>query len=357
MTIQLERDIREGRLGIAVGDDGNAYTYQRTSWYAVDLEPVKRGEVTELPPAYLARDDGRRLIYPGRAHTFFGPSESLKSWAALLACKSVLELQRTAIYVDFEDAATSFVDRCRTLGIPDAAIGTRLAYVRPEDPLVTFDRQGKMVPGNAKLDLDEVRMALAPALIVLDGVTEAYALHGWNPNAADDAARYQALLLRRPGTATLEIDHTPHGIDRQIGSQHKRAGLDGAAYGFKAKTNGGRGGSSSAEITVAKDRHGMIREWAVRGAVGTFHLDPDVAEIRAPTYAEAMGRDVELFRAVCEWIGANPGESTNAVKNAIPGRAYGISEALAVLEPEGYVRHTPGPRNSKLWELVKPYTS
>jgi hypothetical protein len=102
---QWERDLDEGRM--RVNDDGEFY--EVTSWAAKDLEPYKRGEQVIEPPAYLTRSDGKALLYPGRPHVFYGESESLKSWAALAACQSVLEAGLTALYIDFEGAEASFV--------------------------------------------------------------------------------------------------------------------------------------------------------------------------------------------------------------------------------------------------------
>ena len=61
----LERDIEAGRARI--GPDGEPYMV--TSWATVDLEVVKSGE-PRPGTEYLARTDGRCLIYAGLPHTF-----------------------------------------------------------------------------------------------------------------------------------------------------------------------------------------------------------------------------------------------------------------------------------------------
>src|SRR6266545_1030187 len=228
----LERDIA---TGVARMNPQTGQPYVTTSWSVVDLEPYKRGEIVITPPMFLNRTDGKALIYPKRPHVFFGESESLKSWAALLACRSVVAAGYNAVYVDMEDSEPSFVAKCRTVGIPEGAIGGALSYIRPIESLA----------GDAREDfwlyaLDQVN----PALVVLDGVTELYDLQGWDINKATDAAAFHKLFaFARAGVASIAIDHTSKDAGRGVlGSQHKRAGLDGAEYEFKYRTRGGRGG-------------------------------------------------------------------------------------------------------------------
>jgi len=110
MISDIEGDVASGRVLV---DPSSGKVYMVSTWAEVDLEPFKRGESIVDPPAFLPRSDGNCLIYPGRAHSFFGPAESLKSWAALYACKSVLDTGLTALYIDFEDDAISFVEQAR----------------------------------------------------------------------------------------------------------------------------------------------------------------------------------------------------------------------------------------------------
>ena len=257
----LEKAFEEGVVSVPEFSDP-------TSWRFVDLEPVKQGRGTP-PPLYLARTDGLPLLYPGRAHVFEGPSETLKSWAAVLACRSVLEAEGRALYVDFEDCAETFVERARIVGIPEDAIGTSVRYMRPDESALTM---------RAEADVTTALDEFAPDLVVLDGVTEAYAMHGWDIHTAEDAARWQHLVrrtVRASGATSVEVDRT--GRDETggtAGAPHRRAGLDGAAFAFSEGGPAARGVPGYAYLKVTKDRYGHIRPHAVNDEIGVLHVDP-----------------------------------------------------------------------------------
>ncbi len=341
---KFERDLHERRIGF------NATTgesHPPTTWLVIDLEPIKSGAVTMPEPEFLTRTDGRALIYAGLPHVFYGPSESLKSWAAMLACRSFTESGRTALYVDFEGNEASFVARARIVGAPDEDIGRTLRYIRPSEPL-----KGSV---NAGADLASELADLNPSLVVLDGVSECYSLHGWDINSATDAAAFQKLFrpLNSNGAATILIDHSGKDASKGVvGSQHKRAGLDGAEYEFKPVRREGRGGHSKAAIRVTKDRYGAVREFAPKGEVGRIHV-ADRVWIDSPTYTETFGPDEALATALIDWISSNPGQSTNAIRSAVPGGSTAIIRTLETLEAEHRLRHADGPRGSKLWFVAQ----
>ena len=205
--------IESGRLAEAQYVEG-------TSWAHIDLEPYKRGEQVIAPPAFM-RVGERALLYPGRPHVFFGESESLKSWAAILACREVTAEGYSALYVDFEGTEASFVERCRTARIPEAVIGGALRYAHPTEPLLGSGPRTTLARSQWVEEVGGIT-----GLVVFDGVSECYALHDWNINSAEDAARFQH-AFRIEGPASIAIDHTAKEAGRGIlGSQHKRAGLD-----------------------------------------------------------------------------------------------------------------------------------
>jgi hypothetical protein len=327
---ELERDVG---TGVARYDAANDRFYRTTSWAAVDLEPYKRGEQVIEPPRFLRREDGKALIYPGRPHVFFGESESLKSWAALLACRSVVDEGLRAVYVDLEGSEASFVERCRVVGIADGYVGDGLKYIRPTEPL----------EGDARSDfwLHELDV-FNPTLIVLDGVTELYALQGWDVNKATDAALFQkTFAFHRAGVASIAIDHTSKDASRgQLGSQHKRAGLDGAEYEFKPLVRKGRGGESIASVTVRKDRHGYVRAWASATApLGKLHVGvpdgPSRVVLTKPSLGDLMDPKSDAQDRALEAIRANPGASKRKVKEAAGLGDDQTGEALSALEMLG----------------------
>ncbi len=341
---KLEQDLDAGRVRMAPGGE----PYKVTSWAAVDLDKVKHGD-PRPGTEFLARTDGKCLVYAGLPHTFYGESESLKSWAALLACKSFIETGFASLYVDFEGDEWTIVERARVVGIPEGAIGRTLRYIRPTEPL-----KGN---ANALSDLLIEETELRPSLVVLDGVSEAYALHNWDINKATDAAEFQKLFGRfADGTATVAIDHTGKDASRGVvGSQHKRAGLNGAEYLFTPTRREGRGGHSTATIKVTKDRHGYVREFAPKGTIGILHVESDHeggdhVYIEAPSYVESLGVDETLARALLDLITAKPGLSTTAIEKTKPGGGVtAVRDELRMLEADGKVRSEDGPRRSKLW--------
>jgi hypothetical protein len=331
-------------------DDGTArhnpstdQIYRTTSWASVDLEPYKRGEQVIAPPLFLHRDDGKALIYPGRPHVFFGESESLKTWAALMACKSVVVAGFKAVYVDLEGSEASFVERAKITGIADNLIGDTLHYVRPIEAL----------KGDAQVDFWHHEMdVFEPTLVVLDGVTELYSLQGWDINKATDAALFQkTFAFHKGGTASIAIDHTAKDAGRgSLGSQHKRAGLDGAEYLFEPVTRGGRGGMSVAKVRVTKDRHGFIRQWA-SDTVGKLIVAPDGVTLAPPQLSDLINPQSDAQDRVREFLSENPGSSGRKVQQGTRLKRERVSEALSGLELLGEARNTGTPSQGS-WELT-----
>jgi hypothetical protein len=330
---ELERNLESG---LARFNPETGEVYATTSWASVDLEPYKRGERVIAPPKYLRRDDGRALIYPGRPHVFYGPSESLKSWAALLACADVIGQGDKCVYVDFEGSEAAFVERARLAGVPEGSIGRDLRYVRPNSGLY----------GDAQSDFWHHEMdVFEPSLVVMDGVTECYSLHGWDINRAEDAAKYQATFaFHRGGVASIAIDHTSKDAGRgQLGSQHKRAGLDGAEYEFKLNVAAGRGRRGFGAVSVTKDRHGYVREWA-KSDIGYLVVDtsPDAAlarrcvSLEAAKLSDLVNPESDVMERVCAYLQEHPdGSSRNGIAGALGVHKSTVGEALVNLQMLG----------------------
>jgi hypothetical protein len=252
----------------ALADEAGAE--ERTSWDALpipnDLEP-------ELP-SRLHRTDGRSLLYQGKTHSFVGEPESGKTWLALAAAAETLAASQGVMYVDFEDSVKGVARRLRMLGVGLPALRQRFGYVRPDIP---FSRGGP-----AQASLIRTGQRYRPELVILDGVTECMALHGWDINSATDAARFLdwfPRLWEQTGAAVVLIDHVVKDREGQgrwaVGSQHKLAGVNGASYTFKVDEPFGRGRTGSATLGVAKDREGGVREFAEDGGkiAGVFTLE------------------------------------------------------------------------------------
>jgi hypothetical protein len=333
-----------------------------TTWEEVALAPILAGEIRPPQPSLFHRTDGAAMLYPGRTHAFLGEFESGKTWAALAASAETVRAGEHVLYIDFEDDENTFIMRLRQLGVSDSDIRDRAHYIRPERPLEQ-DRGGERPAVKA---LAEVGDRHRPALVVLDGVTEAYALHELNPNKMDDVARFLALMPRlwdRTGAAVVLIDHVVKSKDERgryaIGSQHKMAGVNGAAYRFEAGAlSPGRAGT--VKVTVVKDRPGQVRKFAGKGKeVGTMHLRPapdrgpddlDIT-VEATTYAESLGIDAELLETVVEFVAANPKTSTRKIREEVGGNAEQVGDAIQDAAVKGRIRNAGTP-NRHAWVIV-----
>jgi hypothetical protein len=310
-----------------------------TSWAPVDLTSALQGDDVE-PPACLERSDGLRLLYPGRVHAFQGESESLKSWAALLACQQEIAAGNDVLYIDFEDDARGIVTRLRALGLSAEEILARFVYLRPDEPLRT--RHDEPTPAGG--DLQQVLADRSFALVVIDGVTEAMTIEGLDLMSNADVATWMRRLprrLARSGAAVVVIDHLPKDRTNQgrysLGAQHKLSGLDGAAYKFQlvhyfSRALGTDPVDGRAVISVEKDRPGYVRGRCIEDKVGELHLTsyPDggvTGDIDAPT---GTGQpDAKLLERVLGYLAVYDGSSKNAIELGVEGRGTAIRDALA----------------------------
>lgn len=309
-----------------------------SSWRPVPLAAVLADDEVDPPPVFLARTDGRALLYRGRIHSVSGEPESCKGWIALAACTERFLAGQRVLYVDFEDTAPSIVARLLALGACAEAIRDRFVYLRPDQPL---DERARRYLQEAAVDV---------TLVVLDGVTESLAQQGLNLESNSDIAAWLELLprpLARAGAAVVLLDHVVKDREQRgryaIGAQHKLAGID-AAYTVKVITPFGRGREGKVKLTVAKDRPGHVRGFAVErkdaavirlisdedGAVRVVVEPPDAA-------APPAFRPTTLIEKLSKAVEAEPGLTTNGVIEAVGGKKDAKREALRLLVDEGYI--------------------
>lgn len=313
---------------------------EEAGWCPVPLgelvEGIRAGEVVGPRPTLLRREDGVALLYPGELHSLSGEPETGKGWIALHAARQELERGAAVLYVDFEDAAASVVGRLLALGAGPAAVVERFVYVQPAGPLGEGDV-------DALLDLHGY------TLVVIDGLTEAYALLGLGGQSKPDDIPVFMQRLARPlatrGAAVLQIDHVPKDRENRgryaIGGQHKLAGV-AAAYGTKVTERWTRERPGRLELRLHKDRHGAIN--ASHGeVVAVATIEPHDGELsialRAPDpdQAEQRFRPTALMEKVSCFLEREPGSSQNAVEKAVVGKDTYTRQALALLVEEGYV--------------------
>lgn len=325
------------RVARAASEAGKA-----SSWSYVDLEPFVNGDHTIPPPTVLERTDGLALLYAGKVNAIYGESETGKSWIVLEACRQQLAAGAHVLYLDFEDTAQTLVGRLLALQTPPEAIVERVWYARPDE---NFEDAGRK-------RLDEM-LTVHPTLCVVDGVTEAMHLLRLAPNDNEDAAAFNARLLRplaETGAAVVSIDHVTK--DRQtrsryaIGAQHKLSAIDGAAYATETVKPFGRGLTGLVRITVNKDRPGFIRGACGGRAAGMAELASDGEHVTVTIGSDTSSgssedgggfRPTHLMEQVSRLLEDGEQRSTNYIERGIRGKADVVRLALDVLVREGYI--------------------
>lgn len=258
---------------------------RETTWDVIELDDYLDGKITMPEPALLKRTDGQALIYPGRVNMLYGRSESAKSWVALEACVQEMMQGERVLYIDLEDGPEAIVDRLNRLGVGRDDIRSTFSYMRPEEPMagMQYDAWGNerdSAQGRAnRAILHRYLTDYDPNLVVVDGMTVLYGLHGLNTNdttGTEHVTKWLKSLLRtgRPGRVeartVLLIDHTGKGAPKgsmPIGSQHKMAMVQGTALQVHVIVQPAPGKLGHMELVVGKDRPGEVRRIATSGDV------------------------------------------------------------------------------------------
>lgn len=337
--------------------DGNEEPATARSWRPVDLAPVLDGTWEPPQPTVGRREDGTGLFYPGRCHSVVAETEAGKTWFALSACLDEMKEGNHVVYLDFEDDEGGIVGRLLYLGAHRDRIRQQFHYLRPEGPLGTG------------IHLDDLRAVLAehgPTLGVLDGITEAMDLHGFNPNDNKDASTFSKILPRKiaaTGTAVVSLDHVTKSSDGRgryaLGAVHKLNGLNGAQYLLENRTPFGIGVTGRSTVKIAKDRPGQLRRHALPGTSG-LHWFGDLVlnshgeglgevSIEPPREHTEAFRPTVLMQRVAEALAQHGPLSQRKIGAAVRGKTSSIKDALDLLILDGYVsEQTPH-------VLLKPY--
>ena len=242
-----------------------------SSWSPVDLEPYLTGKLTVPDPEVCRRNDGACLMYRGRVNMLFGSSESAKSWIAMAICLQEIESGGRALYLDFEDEPVQTLNRLRLLGAGDDDLRAQFSYIRPEGPLADMQRNkwGKDQPTKsgefAQDQFDMALQSLDPDIIVADGMTALYGLHGLDANDAvstDVITSWLKRLTRNGRSTVIIIDHQAKSAEKgsmPIGSQHKVAMVQGTLLQVWPIKQPMPGDVGEMELVVLKDRPGQVR--------------------------------------------------------------------------------------------------
>lgn len=342
----------------------------RTSWSKrIDLAAALDGAPPPSPSVCAWADQGddrpvsRALFYPNEVHSVFGEPESMKSWLVLHAAAQEVQARRHVMYVDMEANDRSIVHRLLALGVPKDKVERFFRYFRPDEKMTRPDQVA-------------LRKQVAkhhPTLIVLDGVTEAFAVQGYAINSPEDTARWFRDFARQfqitpngddyQGPAIVELDHVVKSRDDRngwaIGSQHKKAGLKGAAYEVVVKSPFGKGKHGKSRLFLSKDSPGGV-EWVPYGKdrrrlVAELHCDSDGHGIEAwlesadasdaPDESSAAREPLTatvkfrtLMQEVSKYVADNPGCSAKRVKGGVAGTDAHKDLALEELVAGGFIR-------------------
>lgn len=193
------------------------------------------------------------LLYPGRINALNGEPGGGKTWVALQAAAEVIKAGGHVIFVDLEDHAPSTIARLRALGCDDDDIRERFHYVKPDRPM-----------SPEALEYLEARIVeLGVVLVVIDSVGELMSLQSVKPNDDDAVAALYRSIPRRLaacGPAVLLVDHVPKDNTTSplyaIGSQRKRAAVDGASFMVSTVKAFAAGHDGILKLVTAKDRLG-----------------------------------------------------------------------------------------------------
>jgi hypothetical protein len=244
------------------------------TWGAIDLDPYLSGLFKPVEPTVLQRDDGRCLFYPGRLNMLFAPSESGKTLIALYTCIERMSAGERAVFIDLEDEPVNTIERLRAMGAADDDLRYNFTYIRPDGPVAAMqrdkwgtDRPTDVGATNAR-QLAETLEQFDPTLIIVDGMTTLYGLHGLDSNNSvetDVITSWLKSLSREGRTTVIIIDHMAKASPRgsmPIGSQHKVSMVQGSLIQVWPVDQPILGRVGKLELIVLKDRPGQVRRYA-----------------------------------------------------------------------------------------------
>jgi hypothetical protein len=264
-----------------------------------DVAALLDGGLPEPPaPSVLFCSDGVALFYEGQVNHVFGDPESGKTWLCLAGVASVLATGGRAAVVDLDhNGMAATVTRLLHLGAPKDALRDvgRFRYAEPEDRLHLLA---------IVADLREWR----PVVVVVDSLGELLPLFGASSNSPDDFTKVNGgtlVPLARAGAAVVVIDHLAKNTDSRAmgatGTAAKKRAIGGVSLRVVVVDQFAPGQGGSARVSIAKDRHGGLRQH--RHATGNgepvaamFRLyaeGPEPYGVYAPTGDERAPSDLQ----------------------------------------------------------------
>ncbi len=300
-------------------------------WEPANLAEVLAADYQPPTPTICTRTDGHGLFYLARINALFGESGSGKSWVAMTACAQQIQTGNHVVYIDYEDHVGSVANRMIKLGCQPDAIQTLFHYINPMQPFNTL----------ASIDLLELITNTNTQLVILDSTGEAMALDGAEPNSDDDTARWFRKLprtLAHAGPCVLLLDHMPKGSDANqgfaIGSQRKRAAIDGAAYRVEVGVAPAKGTDGHLKLVTAKDRGGYYQHGHKAAEI---EITDTTGGINVQIKPPGTGLPTILMGRISSYLHEVGTASQNAIQTSVAGNSAAIRTALQKLVDLGYV--------------------
>ncbi len=244
------------------------------------------------------------------------------------------------------------------MGLSELELTEQFCYLQPEEPI------------NEAAKLLLAPIAGQATLVVIDGVTEVMSIEGLKVNDMEDVAKFYRNIPkwfadqagpRGPdnGPAVVLIDHVTKSKDDRgtfaIGSQHKKAGIDGASYTVTKDQEFARGKHGTAYLKVAKDKNGTVRAKADRQDIGKFHLDssastglcdawidlPNAPAVVAVSSAGGAVRNSAVpasqMQGYLNYVKLQPGSSGSAIWKGCGGKTDIVLAAVKELAIQGFL--------------------
>jgi hypothetical protein len=228
----------------------------------------------DVNPTILTKTDGQSLFYRGKVNSIYGESGCCKTWVLALAMAQELAQGHDIAYIDFEDRASTLAERLYILGCTKTQVEQHAHYSHP---------YAANTPQEIE-NLVEYLTVRNVTLVGIDSTGEALALNSLNPNADEEVAAWYREIPKRLAETEASIvlvDHSPknddHSSGHAIGSQRKKAAIDGASYKIKNPTPFSKEYSTKiGKITIkcTKDRHGTYANGAQVADILVAHLNP-----------------------------------------------------------------------------------
>lgn len=353
----------------------NPLDERTNSWAGLQMSQWEGRDLTPPKPTLMTRTDGQALLYPGRVNLLFGRPEAAKSFIALRMLLDHLSSNPTAraLYLDMEDDPETLATRSLLLEsrARDGAtweLLSRMTYVRPEGPLdvMLLDPPRSSTPkANREFFRDELAH-WQPEVIVVDGVTALYGMHGLDTNKATDTDKVTSWLKALCGSGdrtVLVIDHVNKGSQRgsmATGSQHKIAMVQGTALQAWVVRPPRPDSEGLVKLLVVKDRPGEVRRVSLDPAEDggeQWQIAADVTVHSTEHHANFRIEPPTQFRTVADWnieqqsrAEQERDRARDAVLKLMAGRKDGLSFSELVF---GLKSHEPPVTQTRLRKILR----